>query len=265
MKTVRDCLWVWGHEAGSHNDRYELPGPSRMTPVEGAAYLGLPNLIMVVFDDLPRPPFDRHAVAMGSLDRVIWSIVGDSSSGRNDEETDLDEILRLSTRFPNILGAIMDDFFHGPDAQDERIARYTPEAVASFQDRLDAARLDLWVVVYDLILHQPLGQHLAHCDGLTYWTWEAENLDTLKPNFERLETMIPEKRKLLGCYLWNYGGKQRPFPRGAMEHQCELGLEWLKAGRIEGIVFLATCICDLEIETVEWTREWIASVGDTQL
>ena len=43
------------------------------------------------------------------------------------------------------------------------------------------------------------------------------------------------------------------------------GLEWLRQGRIEGMVFLASCICDMGLETVEWTRQWIAEVGDTPL
>ncbi len=34
-------------------------------------------------------------------------------------------------------------------------------------------------------------------------------------------------------------------------------MAWLKAGRIEGMIFLATCICDLGLETVEWLREEI--------
>ena len=47
--------------------------------------------------------------------------------------------------------------------------------------------------------------------------------------------------------------------------QCETALRWLHAGRIEGMIFLASCICDMELQTVEWTREWIASVGDEML
>ena len=31
------------------------------------------------------------------------------------------------------------------------------------------------------------------------------------------------------------------------------------------MIFLASCICDLNLEAVEWTREWIASVADEEL
>ena len=63
--------------------------------------------------------------------------------------------------------------------------------------------------------------------------------------------------------MWDYGDK-KPLSVAAMEDQCELGLEWLKQGRIDGMIFLASCICDLDLETVEWTRKWIQKVGDQE-
>ena len=70
--------------------------------------------------------------------------------------------------------------------------------------------------------------------------------------------------RMLGCYMWDYG-KKRPLLVEAMARQCEIGLGWLLEGRIDGIIFLASCICDLELESVEWTRRWIAEVGDTEI
>jgi len=50
-----------------------------------------------------------------------------------------------------------------------------------------------------------------------------------------------------------------------MRQQCELGLQWLKHDRIDGMIFLATNICDLGLEAVEWCRQWILQVGDQPL
>ncbi len=66
----------------------------------------------------------------------------------------------------------------------------------------------------------------------------------------------------------SYFTVEAPTPREALERmrrQCELGLSWLKEGKIEGMIFLASCICDLELEAVEWTRSWIAEVGQEPL
>ena len=86
----------------------------------------------------------------------------------------------------------------------------------------------------------------------------------LEKNFQRAEEIAPSPRKILGCYMYDYGNHQ-PMPVDLMQHQCEIGLQWLRDGRIDGMIFLASCICDLEFETVEWTRGWIQEVGDEQL
>jgi len=94
MATVRDRFWIWGQEANSHS-MYALGGPSKMTAVEGAYYLGMRNCCRVVMADKPRPPFDQDSMAMDSLDRVVWSVVGSGGSTSNDDGWgDVDEVAR---------------------------------------------------------------------------------------------------------------------------------------------------------------------------
>jgi hypothetical protein len=64
--------------------------------------------------------------------------------------------------------------------------------------------------------------------------------------------------------MWDYGAS-RPMPAEAMKRQCELGLQWLRAGRVEGLVFLASCIVDVGLETVEYSRQLIAEVGQEEI
>jgi len=266
MDLVRDRFWIWGHEAGSHTSRmskkmWAIPNKSRMTPAEAAAYMGIPNCVMVVFNNLPKPPFLRHALAFRPLKQVVWSLMGDASSTRNDQESDLEEILSLAGRFPNISGAIMDDFFHTAGR-----ARYSLEETSRLYSRLHGAvrPLDLWVVLYNGQLDLPIAPYLEFCDVVTFWTMTGSQLVDLERNFERFVAVTPAKRRVLGCYMWNYGEK-RPMSVEMMRHQCELGLRWLREGQIEGMILLASCICDLELEAVEWTRAWIADVGQETL
>jgi len=265
MDTVRDKFWIWGHEAGSHNDQYGLPARSRMTPAEGAFYLGVPNILMVVYGNNPPPPFEQHAMPMRPLKRVVWSIVGDSSSKRNDSGSDLEAVLALTRKFPNVCGAIMDDFFNPVDGKGNA-GRCVADDLGQFRTRLrsGARPLDLYVVLYTHQLHLPVKEHLKLCDVVTLWTWKASDLEALEDNFGKLEAIAPRMRKVLGCYMWDYGAG-KPMPVDRMLHQCELGLEWLQEGSIEGMIFLASCICDLELETVEWTRRWIDQVGNQPL
>ena len=258
MDTMRDRFWIWGHEAGSHNTGWDLPGPSRMTPMEGAAYLDVPNLIMVRYRDLPEPPYAQYARALRPLQQVVWSIVGASGITTVEER---DEVLAVAGDNPNITGVMMDDFFRRPSAEED-IAALSRQELVEVRKLLAAGErsLDLWVVLYEHQLDHPVAEHLELCDVVTYWTWEAPLLDQLEVNFARVEALTPGCRKVLGCYMWDYGLKQ-PMPLAAMEKQCSLARTWLQEGRIEGIIFLASCICDLELEAVEWTRQWIAEVG----
>ena len=255
---LTDRFWLWSHQEGAQNVGWGLPRPTRITPTEAAHYLRIPNILMVVYGGKPQPPFDQHALAMSSLKRVVWSIVGDSSSKRNDEKTDLDEVLRLAAKFPNVTGAIMDDFFHALDASG-RAARWRVADLAGFRERLHAGPrpLDLWVVLYTHQLDLPVRGHLRECDIATLWTWKAADLVNLEESFGRFEDVSLGVRKVLGCYLWDYGTRQ-PMPLELFQHQVRLGVEWLRQGRIEGIIFLASCVCDLELDTVEWLRREVS-------
>lgn len=404
---VRDRLWAWAHDAGVYNGHWGFTNASRMTPVEGATYLGVPNLIFIRYEGRPSPPFDQYAIPFRSMRKVYWSITGASGATSAAER---DEVLRLASANPNITGVFMDDFFlmAAEDvAAPQWLARNNPsfpvivglqmsraraltrlelrqsdwrtgdyrtkgiavdvssdgdnwrevsrtelpnqpgasrtvslgageirglrvrvlgthdrgadsaqscgllglrlwdadgevplsdvrlEASSSFPGHEPAAllpvakggappapaalsvqdlqairsrlelpdrRLDLGVTLYTYQLTPRIRSHLDLCDVISLWTWKSEDLAELETSLKRLEAIAPGKRILLGCYLYDFGNN-RPMPLDRMKAQCAAGLRWLKEGRIEGMIFLGTNVCDLNLETVEWTRAWIAGVG----
>lgn len=262
-ETVRDRLWVWSHPAGAHNEGFEIPKPSSMTPAEGADYIGVPNILLIRYH-YDRPfPLDRFMNSFRPMQRVVLSIVG--AGGASEREAEVDRVLNLSRKHPNICGVIMDDFFHDPDEKG-KIATFTPEELAAIRQRLQSPqrKLNLWTVLYSHQMDIPVQRHLEQCDVVTYWTWRASELGDLEKNFERFEQRLPDQRKVLGCYVYNYGEKS-PMPVDAMRHQCNLGLQWLRKGRIEGIIILATNVFDIGLDSVEWTRRWIDRVADLQI
>lgn len=261
--SVRDRLWLWGHDAGAHNSGWGLPAASRITPTEAAFYLGIPNLVMVRYQGRPPLPFDQYAVPLQALRRVVWSVVG--ATGQT-EATERDHVLDLAIRHPNMTGLMLDDFFAGSPEDNG----HTSEAAAlslpdlrELRGRLVVAgrRLELWVVVYEHQLAHSLLPYLELLDTITYWIWDARKLPDLPCRFAALEALAPRARKVLGCYLWDYGRKA-PLPLDLIRRHCELGLEWLRAGRIDGMIFLASCLCDLELEAVAWVRQWVAEAGE---
>ena len=261
MEYARDRFWLWAHDAGSHDEGWNIPGKSRITPAEAAFYLAIPNILMVGYNKRSLPPGVRDSVPLRPLQQVVWSIVSASGiSARADRE----QIIELSRNLPNMSGVMMDDFFK--EEEDDSIGVLSLEELHQVRALLRAApgKLDLWVVLYDFQTGLPVKRHLELCDKMTFWTWKAADLARLEENFAMAEELAPACGKLLGCYMWDYGAKC-PMPISQMEKQCETGLQWLREGRIEGMIFLASCICDLDLEAVEWTRQWLAEVGEQPL
>jgi hypothetical protein len=259
--TVRDKLWLWGHDAGAHNDSWGLPKSSRITPTEAAFYLGIPNLIMVRYLGRPPLPFDQYALPFRALKRVVWSVVG--ARGQTDER-ERSHVLDLAARNANVTGLMLDDFFGSEQpVQSDDPAALLPDKLRELRSELTVVqrRLRLWAVVYEHQLDWQLAPYMGLLDLVSFWTWDSGQLMELESNLERLEIVAPRWGRVLGCYLWDYGRKQ-PMPLDRMRHQCEVGLRWLRQGRIEGMIFLASCLCDIELEAVEWTRDWIAQVAD---
>ena len=261
MEKVRDRLWIFTCVAGSDNNYLEAGGittGSRMTPAESAFYLDVPNLMMVRWKGLPAPPYDQYAYSFRPLKQVFWSIVG---SGGSKEEDELSPLLDAASHFPNITGVMMDDFFTG-----EGKGQLNVDDLKNIRGRLDVngRRLDLCVVLYTHQLDLPVAPYIDQTDIVSLWTWNADHLSDLERNMERTRQLKPDGRIFLGCYLWDYPNA-RPVPSNLMERQCELGLQWLKNGEIEGIVFLGNTVCDLNLEVVEWTRDWIKKEGNTPI
>ncbi len=263
---IRDCFWIWGQDAGSHhayNNHYRLPGVNRMGPAAGARYLGINNCCRVATGSGPQPPFDRAAAELTGMQQVVWSIVGAGGVERNDDGWgDLNEVIRQAQMHPNVSGGVLDDF-----CSEKRLAIFTPARLAeiSAKMRTEVGRpMDLWVVLYEYQLDCPVQAHLASCDVISFWTWKSENLKDLDANMAKVMALTPGKKHMAGCYLWDYGNQQA-MPLDLMKYQCEKYYRWLKAGKIQGVIFCSNCIADLGLETVAWTREWISKIGDEEL
>jgi len=256
--TLRDRFWIWTHPGGAYGTDYGLGRTSRMTPVEGACYLGVPNLFFIRYLGNPPMPFDQYAISFRPMKRVVWSLVG--SSGQSDD-AEREHVFDLAAKHPNIVAFIMDDYFHK-----DGTGSLSDKQLKSLRKRLviGGKKRDLIVVVYKHQLHLPIQKQLEFCDKITFWTWESPDLKELEKNFDRFEKLALRHGKLLGCYLWDFG-TNKPMPLDLMKKQCELGRLWLEQGRIDGMIFLASNVCDLELESVEWTRKWIADVGQQRL
>ncbi len=265
MSTIREKLWLWAQPANAHgpDSRWKTPRESRITPVEAAVYMGIPNLHMVWQwrPDYPEPlpSWRQYALPLNGLREVVWSIAHGHGL------TYTDHIFPLIAHSPNVTGVILDDFFTPQD--DGRFAAVSDADLASLvKPRLNLPdrKLNLWCVVYEQDLSKPIAPVLDQMDILAYFMWNSPSVPKIESHFDALDKLAPAKPKHLGLYLWDYA-QRAPMPLDLVIHQSQIALKLLKAGRIEGICFVASCICDLELEAVEWTRKWIAQIADEKL
>lgn len=268
--TVRDRLWMFGSPVNADYDYVHQR--SVMTAVEANFYFGVPNIIMVQDDpgrrlDPPwkawEPPFEQYALPLKLLKRVEWSVVGGAGVTKGWETH---RVLDMAHRTPNFVGVYMDDFFEKEGGAGKTVPAFTPDQLRELQQRLKGPdkKLDLNVTLYTNELDRPIGDSLKLVDKVTLWTGKPADLTNLDRNLSTLERLAPKARKMLGVYLVDYDeGASVPLP--AMQQQCGLGLEWLRSGRIEGIVFIGNTVMDLNYPAVEWTRQWIQKFGETKL
>lgn len=264
-RTLRDRLWMWGHDAGSLKKGYGIGGEKDMIPGEAIKYMGIPNVCMVRFTGTPLPPFDDYVKQFAQAKRLTWSFVDGATNYTTEQKKQ--QALDLAAKLPNLVGLDMDDFFIGdavPKTEGaEAQAHLSVEQVQQVKRELAAQGrgLDLSAVVYSSQLHPAIQRHLDIVDTVYFWTWRARDLVNLEANFATYRKILPTKRTLLGIYMWDFGDK-KTIPVEMMEHQCRLGLEWLKKGEIDGLIFHCTPLCGMNLEAVEWSRNWIARHAD---
>jgi hypothetical protein len=176
------------------------------------------------------------------------------------DEEEHDVIRGLLAAYPNFIGLILDDYFK--TAGDKRLATGGIEIQTL---KRTFAHAQFWDALYTKDIESTAREHFDLLDGVTVWTREAADLTKLESNFEKFSRLLPRTPKILGCYLWDYLGEKRPIRINLIQHQCELGLHWLKTRRIEGICFIGSSMCDMELEAVEWTRRWVQRVGEQRI
>ena len=275
MAKAIDKYWLFGVRAHQDDTLLDALGRgcgkrrcgSRITPAEGAFMLGVPNMIMVTGDNAEPVPFTHDAYqyceSFRPLKRVMWSSCG-SSGWRNGNEEAF--ICDISHKYENICGAYLDDFFTRFGSKPQE---HTDELLACIQEirgKLSAAArpMPVYVTAYMHGMKDIAKSVMDLVDGLVFWTWQSKELPLLPERFQQAEEACPNHKKLLGIYMYDFTTREA-VDMELMKFQCEYGLEMLKAGRVEGLVFEANSVMGIGLPTEEYLREWIAQTHDVEV
>ena len=111
--TVRDRLWMWGHHSSlchrSVREGEKWPGPTA-EQAEGCRLMGIPNVCVIRWKNLPKHPWGDYFDQFKSMKRVSFGIV-DGAQGSVWDKLDI-AINELKPTMPNLTGCFLDDFFH---------------------------------------------------------------------------------------------------------------------------------------------------------
>jgi len=275
MAQARDKFWIFGVRA--HQDDVLLKpvvhgtNPtyffhSRITPAEAAFMLDVPNVLFIQCDGEPAPFSSDAKGYMESfyrMKKVLWGSAGSGGFRVGNEE---DFVCELAEKYPNITGVFLDDVtsaFHKVPDQEER-HRLRVEMLKTVKENLKKAPrpLDTYITWY---WHQdPYPGMMDYVDGISFWTWNSEELPPLKERFEAIEEKYKDKKILLGIYLYDFYNR-RPVSIEMMELQCNYALELLKEGRIDGMIFEANSTMGVRLPSELWLRDWIKQVKYTEV
>jgi hypothetical protein len=268
MTTARDKFWMFGVRA--HQDDIWLGKRrenrdrvrSRITPAEGAFMLGIPNMLMINCDGIP-VPFSEDAAGYAEsfrpMKRVLWGAMGSGGFRIGNEEA---YICELAEKYPNIAGAYLDDVF-GSDTRD---VSQVAEFLRGIRSNLDKAcrPMELWVTWYTHEMWAAVPEVFDNITGITQWTWNYGDLPDLVDRFEVMEKTFPKHKKLLGIYMYDFPSGL-PVPLDLMAFQCEQGLNLMREGRLDGMIFEANSVMGVGLPSERWLIEWIERIGDTKV
>ncbi|MBO5836313.1 MAG: hypothetical protein J6Q92_00285 [Oscillospiraceae bacterium] len=257
MKLV-DKLWNWLHLAGSHNQWY--PTPCKMTPEEFVEEYGIKNAFVVPFAGNIQPPFAPFAERFKNFRELKWAVMGDTSSGLPEHELGFTlDILEVAKPGSNITGGIVDDFF-----APERLIHYPPAVLKKMKEKLNAAGLDFWCVLYSHELDRDLEEYMECFDGISFWVIKGHELANLEEHLPKVFKFAQGKRLMMGMYFWDYGNKKE-IPLPIFEKQLSTYFELLKQKKAEGIIFCSNAIGDAGLETQALLKKYIAEQGDIDI
>ena len=261
MAKLRDKFWVWGHPEGRYNHEYGNEQESRMTPMEGALYMGARNMFMVPVG-VP-VNWRQYNKSFVTLNNTGWCI--DNAAV---DPTMLEKLIEEAKDFPNITCGVFDDFKGYLTKHDVPPARY--HEVNERMHNNPVRHLDMWMVLYthefgfDEKVDADFQLYIDAFDGIIMWTWKQCDLKLFEEKYARYKKFTEGKRRMLGLDLYNFGERRKASAKDVL-WQLERYTELLKKGEIEGIVLHTNTMADLDHEAYDVVRPWMQLHGDEEI
>ena len=257
---LRDRLWMWGHDSGVYDGPkgpYNIPLSAPISMADGIKYMGIPNVCVI----RGGTPSETYRQQFKDVKRIAWTL----AMGSNPSYVGLKNyVFGLRDTMPNMTGYYLDDFFHGkPKVEtDPAPAALSMDEMKKLYEETLAykRRLDLAIVLYTRQIAPSIKPVMKYVDVVSLWIWDGSDIQKIEENFKKYRALVPDKRTLLGIYMWDFGGKKE-LSKAFMANQLDYAYRLYKEGQIEGLIFHCTPLCNKGLAAVDYARDWIAKHG----
>jgi hypothetical protein len=186
-------IWLWGGPTKQWGGTME-----KDCVVRGADYFGARN-VMYVYG----PHTDEWLEPLKKYDRVFCHL-GNNCRNPEDKRDDIveeaRELSRIALRYPNIAGAIVDDFIQPKKP-------VSPEKIREMHEALNEHRKDLLLagVFYTHMDNTVVRPLLPFLDVVTLWVWASTDLPKLDDLMRQAKKDFPGKTMYMGVFINDYG------------------------------------------------------------
>lgn len=227
-KLTPDKVWVWGGPTskwgGSMADD---------TLVRGADFFNAENVVYVY-----GPTSDKMMQIHSKYKKMLCQV---NANCRTDgalyhsEEENAALLSELSLKYPNIVGAMCDDYCTG--------ANYLllPERYEKIYRGVKKYNKDL--KVYGVIYaHELMLKDFRfvqdYIDVVNFWFWHKDEILDYDEHIARCQEKFPGKPIIQGIFLHEYGRADVGNVPELLEYQLEKAREYMAKGVVEGIIIL---------------------------
>ena len=268
---LKNKLWFYASKEGIDDmeiGKFGFPlgtkrNGSNVSPVEGAYYLGLNNIIMDMRDGEPIPgsfAANDYLFTFAPMDNIMWPVCGSDGYRIGTEEEYLKSI---SGAHDNICAGFIGDAFGA--YRNEKEPERTELAAELFENiRKKSDDIPLYVSCYGHDIEVLSNKIMKNIDGIILWIEDSDDIPVINEFLDKLDEKFPKHKKMIGVSLFDFKN-HRPVPLQLIDFILYYGMGAIQTGRTEGMVISGNTVMGVGFETDKHVRDWILKNGSREL
>lgn len=236
-----DKVWLWGGPTPEWGGSMQPD-----TLVSNARYFNIENGVYV-YGATSEEMIQRHAAMKQLLCMVSSTCRAPGQQPETDAEC-AEKLSRLSLKYPNIRGGMMDDMTNGSTT----ISKEKVEQIRTISTNLKKHNpaLELYGVIYQHELaEKDFTEIVPYLDGVNLWFWNQEKLLDLEKSVDHCRYHFPKKKILLGLFIHDYGTSDTGTLPELLLYELKGARALLAKGKIDGVVVLG------DREVLKWPEQ----------